>query len=104
MRFVPGGSAGTVFHKVAVIVDRGVLRDDGLRLEGGLGIVESTVGVTEGLLEMDDSLLLNVLTCSEVECKDSPLLIESGGLSQHITKCESRFFMHERSSTILFTM
>ena len=29
------------------------------------GIVESTVGVTEGLLEMDDSLLLNVLTCSE---------------------------------------
>ena len=40
-----------------MIVDRGVLRDDGLRLEGELGVVESTVGVTEGLLEMDDSLL-----------------------------------------------
>ena len=68
-----------------------------LAVGGGLGIVESTVGVTEGLLEMDDSLLFNVLTCSEVECKDSPLLlIESGGLSQHITKCESRF-LHARA-------
>ena len=79
-----------------MIVHRGVLRDDGLQLEEGLGIVESTVGVTEGLVEMDDSLLLNVLTCSEVERKDIPLLIESGSLSQHITKCESRF-LHARA-------